>query len=72
MEHRSDAFCIPLVSAIERTPQSPVAQALQAGGRTGQDSEASGSTSNFWARARRRKEHPRAGLHIHDAEELSA
>ena len=30
MEHSSDAFCVPLVSAIERTLQSAAAQALQA------------------------------------------
>jgi hypothetical protein len=30
MEHSIDAFCVLLVSAIERTPQSAAAQALQA------------------------------------------
>jgi len=30
MEHSSDAFCVLLVSAIERTPPSAAAQALQA------------------------------------------
>ena len=56
MEHSSDAFCVLLVSAIERTPQSAAAQALQAWRRTVQDREAPRSKTE----SRRVAEHPRS------------